>query len=1242
MKVKLLTALEIKNFKSFRGVNRIDLLQPFSVVIGANGTGKSNFMDAISFVIGVKKSSLRVRRVSDLLHGASTGQPVSQSAYVTAELELEDGSVICFTRIIEGSTIHHKISDKTVNQNTYLMELQKLGINYKGRNFLVFQGEIEYIALQNAKETTAMFEELCGSGALKEEYDRKKAEMLATEVEIKSLVQKKKNAKKQCKELEECCVEVEYFQKLKEEHREKQVELNLFSLFYIKKYVEETGNKVEEKREDLQNRKVICEKAEKVLKEKKIEKTNLSLDMNSSVKTIQEMESEMKKKRISLIKVKEQLNERKKRLDSSCKFLTKAIEANSAHMEDIKELESELQEVEEKKAQFENQVSQDLETEGKSIELEEGQFREYQQLKHTATINAAQYQQELDSIKRKQKLHQDRLGNARRQISETQSKLNLKGEELRLAEKRCQNLSELIKETETCLNEKQRERKDLESEVRGRREEMEKINKQLESVICQLGNARVDEEEDAFKKRQREIVEKLKQFFPGVYDRLLNMCQPIHNRYNIAVTTVMGKYMETIVVDIERTAKQCIQYLNEQRLGRESFMPIKDIEVKPLKERLRCIKHPKNTKLLYDVLHFNMPEIKRVVLFSTGNTLVCETAEDASIIANGDYNCDVVALDGTRFHKNGSISGGMLDLVKKARKWGEKHLSHLQASKVKLIEELRQIRLQSNKESELTRVESKLSGIELKLKYSKVDKVSLTENIAQLRMDVTKLNEELNAAKLQVHEIEETLSEREDQLKDLEENIKSVEDEVFADFCESIGVDNIRQYEVQHLQAKADVAHKSLEYEAQKNRILNQLVYEKSRETQNTVARWEKIVKDGEEVLEQAKQAEQKQVQETDKAMKDLEKKRSEHQTKKTEVESKEKEMKKCHDEVDAITKDIMQGQRKIITMQHKIQEKKLERHSIIMQCKMHDLLLYMKRENREDIEVDSTDGTVPTLEYSSGLASEEVYEREARIEVDFKKLSKALRKLSSMDDVNNHQKNMKKKIDDLHTKIMFINNQGVDMKIEQRLILAKENKQEIGKEHDNALKRMKKAIMEFEKTKGIRHKRFMTFFNHVASGLDDIYKEIVQSSSAQAFLVPANPEEPYLDGISYSCIPAGKRFHPMSSFSGGERTLAALALLFGIHSYHPSPFFVLDEIDASLDNTNMKKVVSYIFKKKEHMQIIVISHKEEFYQYADCLVGLCLDPSCERLVSKFFSLSLGHLPLQRDEESSDSNATQV
>lgn len=130
----------------------------------------------------------------------------------------------------------------------------------------------------------------------------------------------------------------------------------------------------------------------------------------------------------------------------------------------------------------------------------------------------------------------------------------------------------------------------MQSDVGTSKERVQELQQELESVMEQLGDAKIDKHEDARRKKKQEIVENFKRSFPGgVYDRMINMCHPIHKRFNVAITKVLGKYMEAIVVDTERTARQCIQYLKEHMLDPETFLPIDYIQTKPLKERLRLV-----------------------------------------------------------------------------------------------------------------------------------------------------------------------------------------------------------------------------------------------------------------------------------------------------------------------------------------------------------------------------------------------------------------------------------------------------------------------------------------------------------------------------------------------------------------------------------------------------------------------------------------------------------------------------
>ena len=111
------------------------------------------------------------------------------------------------------------------------------------------------------------------------------------------------------------------------------------------------------------------------------------------------------------------------------------------------------------------------------------------------------------------------------------------------------------------------------------------------------------------------------------------------------------------------------------------------------------------------------------------------------------------------------------------------------------------------------------------------------------------------------------------------------------------------------------------------------------------------------------------------------------------------------------------------------------------------------------------------------------------------------------------------------------------------------------------------------------------------------------------SYLDIEDSDEPYLDGIKYHAMPPLKRFRDMEHLSGGEKTMAALALLFAIHSYQPSPFFVLDEVDAALDNTNVARIANYIHDHAAPgMQFIVISLKTGLFQNSEALVGIYRD----------------------------------
>jgi structural maintenance of chromosome 1 len=192
--------------------------------------------------------------------------------------------------------------------------------------------------------------------------------------------------------------------------------------------------------------------------------------------------------------------------------------------------------------------------------------------------------------------------------------------------------------------------------------------------------------------------------------------------------------------------------------------------------------------------------------------------------------------------------------------------------------------------------------------------------------------------------------------------------------------------------------------------------------------------------------------------------------------------------------------------------------------------------------------------------------------------------------------------------------------------------------EFENARSEAKRAKDAFEAVKKARYiliafliwnryDRFYKAYVFIADNIDKIYKELTKSKTfplgGTAYLSLEDSDSPYLDGIKYHAMPPMKRFREMELLSGGEKTIVALALLFAIHSFRPSPFFILDEVDAALDNTNVIKMTNYIKQRSgADFQFIVISLKSLFYEQANSLVGIYRDQKEESSGTLTFDLT--------------------
>lgn len=1221
--------IELENFKSYCGHQIVGPLKPFTAVIGPNGSGKSNFMDAISFVLGEKTSNLRVKRLNELIHGASIGQPVSNQASVTLIYEdTENGQLTRFSRFVNGSSSDYRIDETSVTKQEYAAKLETLGVNVKAKNFLVYQGAVESIAMKNPREITSLFEEISHSNEFKDEYVNKKVAMDRSEEELHHLFVKKKGITAEKKEAQGEINEAKKYQNIRNEYNRCQTDLQLFKLYHIDKEIKVQEKEMNRRKKELDSYVKKKNAIEEDIKNKRNENGKYSKALANIDKAIREVELNLNKKRPSYIKAKENAAHIEKKLEMAKKSLTSARKSHANHQDAIKELEQELERVIKERDAFLIEIEKQEKAVKVDVELQEEQKAEYVKLKKKASSMSAKYLKDLDSLEREQKADSDRLESEVSKQKEIEHKIRVAENEREENFRRIEKLTDGIAESESNLSEFKKREREVAETVKLAKLEVERLTEELTNINSNLGDAKVDRSENERQRKKGEIVDNLKKIYPGVYDRMLNLCKPIHKRYNIAITKIMGKSMEAIVVDSEKTGRQCIQYLKDQMLEPETFLPLDYIASKPIKERLRNIQSPSNVKLIFDVIKFDPPDVKQAVLFATNNALVCETAADANKVAFelGDgQRYDAVSLDGTFYQKCGFISGGSLELERRARRWDEKEIHTMKHKKERLAEDLKENVKRTRKEGDLMVITSQIQGFESRLRYSKSDLQQTIKRNEELGRDIKNFEAASLKFRPTIDEIKGKMEKRGVEINKIKSLMNGVEDEIFKDFCAQLGVDNIRQYEERQSKASQEKENRLLQYESEKNSIQSRLLYERSKDTSESVKRWETTVDQEDRNLLEAKEAERHEMRAIEEEMGKVEQLKNDKISQKTECDKIEEFITEKKRALQTIQKEISAIQKNIMTLDCKMESKRADRHAVFMHCKMESISLPLKEGSLDSITHSATqngdadddedeDGDMPT--------TQRAYQSDSSIKPDFDALPEHLKNADDPHEIKKKEAEMLTEIQ--RKREAFRKIQAPNMKADERLDSAKERLRETDSELNNLRMASKQAKDNFEAIKRERMRVFTECFETVSQRVDSIYKQLTNNPSAQAFLVPENPEEPYLEGINYNCVAPGKRFQPMSNLSGGEKTVAALALLFAIHSYKPAPFFVLDEIDAALDNTNISKVARFIRQRTvSSFQCIVISLKEEFYGHGDALIGVAPDPG-DCTISRIFAVDLG------------------
>ncbi|XP_021898438.1 structural maintenance of chromosomes protein 1 [Carica papaya] len=1035
------------------------------------------------------------------------------------------------------------------------------------------QGDVESIASKNPKELTVLLEQISGSEELKRDYEDLEEKKARAEESAALAYQKKKTVVMERKQKKEQKEEAEKHLRLQDQLKSLKKEHYLWQLFNIEKDITKANEDVDNEKKSREDVMRELENFEREASKKKKEQAKYLKEIALCEKKIAERSSRLDRSQPELLKLKEEMSRIKSKIESSRKEIDRRKKERGKHADEVKKLRKGIQDLTAKLEDL-NEKSRD---DGGKLPLLDSQLEEYFRIKEDAGMKTAKLRDEKEVLDRQQHADieaQKNLEENLQQLSNREHELDVQENQMRSRLKKILDSSAEHKDELTNLKKELRMMQDKHRDSRNSYENLKTKIREVENQLRELKADRYENERDT---RLSQAVDTLKRLFKGVHGRMTDLCRPTRKKYNLAVTVAMGKFMDAVVVEDENTGKECIKRKCLMLLG----------------------------------LNFSTfdPALERAILFAVGNTLVCDDLDEAKVLSWSGERFKVVTVDGILLTKSGTMTGGTSGgMEAKSNKWDDKKIEGLKKKKEEYeaqLEKLGSIREMQLKESEMS---GKISGLEKKIQYAEIEKRSIEDKLANLNQEKRNIKGEIDRINPELYKIREFVDKRNTDIRKLEKRINEIVDRVYRDFSRSVGVTNIREYEENQLKAAQETAEERLNLSNQLAKLKYQLEYEQKRDVESRIKKLETSLSSLENDLRQVQKKEVDIKSATEEATGEINQWKEEMQAWKLKSEECEKKIQEWKRQASQAATSISKLNRLIHSKETQIEQLITQKQEILEKCDLEHINLPIISDS---MEIDNSAGG-PFFDFSQlnrSLLQERRSSDREKIEMDFKQKMDAL-----VSEIEKTAPNLK----------------ALD---QYEALLEKERV--VTEEFEKARKEDKLAADAFNTVKQKRYDLFMEAFNHISSNIDKIYKQLTKSNThplgGTAYLNLENEDDPFLHGIKFTAMPPTKRFRDMEQLSGGEKTVAALALLFSIHSYRPSPFFILDEVDAALDNLNVAKVAGFIRGKScsgarssqdadgsNGFQSIVISLKDSFYDKAEALVGVYRDSerSCSRTLT--------------------------
>ena len=1141
--------LEIDNFKSFANKSEIPLLEGFTTISGPNGSGKSNIIDSVLFALGLANAS--ELRAENLSHFISTYTKRNEAFVKVTFGGMKDGQDLSIARKIrkssQGYASTYYINDSVTTLTNVHAELEKYNVTPNSYNVMM-QGDVMGITNCSPKNRRKIIDEIAGVADFDRRIEQATNELTTVEqrVERSQVILNEVDTRlEQLKEEREVALK---YQKLREEKTGLEGQISKVRFFDLKKNIEKAHENILE--------------FTKKKKEEEVKSKDLDERLTLIKSKFQEVSEVIKEKgEAHQLELKKQLEGIKGEVDRK----------NNAHNYADKQIMDGLRRIENARNGIESHKQKiadfnlKIQMKEDEIKIIEGNIAEKNAelkkiLEDMTGLNATadQHITKRNELRKTYESLQDKDNELIRKklplendLKTLQAALEKTKKEIEELESLKANFTSNYDLKKTLVEQLQKEMEDFKliqqnilHDLDTTKNEIDDVNHDIQMAIRKISTMEATKQvaQSSFNSAIDTV---MNANLKGVHAPLVKL-GTVDKEYSTAMEVAFGGRMTHIVVDDEHVASVAIELLKSSGAGRATFIPLNKIVKAP--SRLNLPKDRGVIDFAINLVDFDDKYIN-AFYYAVGETLVVEDMECAKKLI-GKYR--MVTLQGEIFEKSGSMTGGS------QRRTG---LSFSQNDDNELENFKNKLKELENKASALNRkrqdLENKREDIRQKYSDSMNECANAKRELKNMTRDYDN-SEKLLAEKNQfVIDSEPKIEACNKQLDKLEEQTVEVYDRMAEVQSQIEEVEKlINEQDLKDLKAKTEGV------EAEIKRLDQKLMNAKNerKDFDREIAFQENMILTNNEDIERTEANNKKLEADKERFTSEIEELNKKAETLEEQIKEIETKLGKLLEERDAIQADLNE-----IDKQKKDSLYEIEKIA-------EQIESFRARRRELEPQFDSARAEL----VNAGIEIDKLEPVEISIEEITSQIQRLEKRMQDLGDVN------------------------------MRAIAAYEEvqtrQQELKTQIDTLSKERKEILDRMSGYEQSKKEAFMKTFNNINENFKQVFHQL---SEGEGELKLENPDDPLSGGMTIEAQPRDKKLQRLESMSGGEKSLTALAFVFAIQRYMPSPFYAFDEVDASLDTMNVERIAQMVQNQSKNTQFIVVSHRKPMIESANRTIGV-------------------------------------